>query len=319
MANVTDTFRRFYRQGSIVTQLICINTVLFVLFAVVRTVLKLFNIVDPVWLDFLSLPAALSELRFRPWSLFTYMFMHASFSHVLFNMLWLWWFGQLFLQFFSARHLRGLYILAGLVGGALYVVCFNVFPLFSNSLPQSTLVGASAAILGIVIATAAHEPNYKIRLLFFGNVSLKWLAVATVVIDVLLVASSNAGGHFAHLGGALAGWAFVAALKKGTDITAWINSIIDFPARLRHGGFRQPKSPKMKVKKTKEKKQKKTNSSAKNGSEQPKNDHSDDYRYNASRKQQADETDRILEKIKQHGYAGLTDEEKRKLFDASNR
>lgn len=319
MANVTDTFRRFYRQGSIVTQLICINTVLYVLFAIVRTVLKLFNIIDPTWLYFLALPADPSELLYRPWTLFTYMFMHASVWHLLFNMMWLWVFGQLFLQFFSARHLRGLYILAGLVGGALYVVGFNVFPLFSNNLSQSFIVGASAAILGIVIATAVHEPNYKIHLLFFGNVAMKWLAVATVVIDVLLMASSNAGGHFAHLGGALAGWAFVAALKKGTDITAWINAIIDFPARLRHVGFRQPKSPKMKVKKTKVKKQKNANSSAKNESEQPKNDHADDYRYNASRKQQADETDRILEKIKQHGYAGLTDEEKRKLFDASNR
>lgn len=318
MATAIDKLKRFYRQGSIVTQLICINAVLFLLFAIVRTVLKLFNIIDPVWLDFLSLPASLSELLYRPWSLFTYMFMHANFSHILFNMLWLWWFGSLFLQFFSARHLRGLYILAGLAGGALYVLCYNVFPLFSSNLSQSTLVGASAAILGIVIATAVHEPNYKIHLLFFGNIALKWLAVATVVIDILLIASSNAGGHFAHLGGALAGWAFVTALKKGIDITAWINAVIDFAGGIFHRGPKQPKMKTIKIKEKKVKKQKKANSSAKNRSEQPKNDHSDDYRYNASRKQQSDETDRILEKIKQHGYAGLTDEEKRKLFEASN-
>ena len=322
MAKTIDTLRRFYRQGSIVTQLILINGVLFLLFAVLRAVLKLFNVVDPSWLYVLSLPAAPYELLYRPWTLFTYMFMHANVWHLLFNMLWLWCFGSLFLQFFSARHLRGLYILAGLVGGALFVLSYNLFPLFQDNLAQSYLVGASGAILGIVIAVAVREPNYKIRLLFFGNIALKWLAVATVIIDVLLVASSNAGGHFAHLGGALTGWAFVAALRKGVDITGWLNALFDLPGRLTHGGFGRTKGPKVKkakVKKMKVKKQKRSNSSAKNAAAQPKNDHSEDYRYNASRKEASDETDRILEKIKQHGYAGLTDEEKRKLFEASNR
>lgn len=318
MATATDTLRRIYRQGSFITRLICINSGLYVLFALVRTVLKLCNRIEPAWLYCLSLPAAPYEVLHRPWTLFTYMFMHASVWHLLFNMMWLWVFGRLFLQFFSARHLRGLYVLAGLIGGALFVVSYNVFPLFNDGLTQSFLVGASAAILGIVIATAVREPNYRIRLFVFGSVALKWLAIATVVVDALLVASSNAGGHFAHLGGALAGWLFVVALRKGFDITAWVNALIDFPGWLLHGGLRRPKSPKLKVQKVKVKKQKKSHSSAKNGSDTPKNDHADDYRYNASRKQQADETDRILEKIKQHGYAGLTDEEKRKLFEASN-
>jgi membrane associated rhomboid family serine protease len=319
MAAATDTLKRICRQGNIVTQLICINAALFLLFAIVRIVLKLFNVVDPSWLYCLSLPAAPYALLRRPWSPFTYMFMHADAWHLLFNMLWLWWFGRLFLRYFSARHLRGLYILAGLVGGALFVISFNLFPLFRNSLSQSLLVGASASILGIVIATAVHEPNYRITLLFFGSVALKWLAVVTVVIDMLLIASDNAGGHFAHLGGALAGWAFVPALRKGIDITAWINAVIDFFGGLFHRRPHRPKVKKAKVKKMKVRKQKKACSSAKKGASQPKNAHSDDYRYNASRKQQADEMDRILEKIKQQGYAGLTDEEKHKLFEASNR
>ena len=319
MATATDTLKRLYRQGGIVAQFICINTALFLLFAITRTVLKLFNVVEPWWLYSLSLPAAPYELLYRPWTLFTYMFMHANVWHLLFNMLWLWWFGALFLRFFSARHLRGLYVLAGQAGGALFVLSFNLFPLFRSNLSQSYLVGASAAILGIVVATAVREPDYKINLLFFGSLSLKWLALATVVIDMLLIASSNAGGHFAHLGGALAGWAFAAALKKGTDITAWVNAVIDFFGGLFRPSTRSSKAGKAKKNKLKVKKSRKTRSTAKKEATQPKNDHADDYRYNASRKQQADETDRILEKIKQHGYAGLTEEEKRKLFDASNR
>jgi len=175
-------------------------------------------------------------------------------------------------------------------------------------------VGASASILAIVVATAVKEPNYRLRLLFIGNISMKWLAVITVLIDTLLIASDNAGGHIAHLGGALAGWGFVAGLNKGVDVTEWINRVIDFI-----GGLFRPASYRTRIRPKKQKKAFSSGKKRKKSNEIPTNDHSTDYTYNQTKKQQADEIDRILEKIKKSGYAGLTAEEKQKLFDASNR
>ena len=312
MAGIIDELKQAMRRGGIVTRLIGINVVLFVVFGLVRVVLHLFN-ADMTGggasgLNFLALPAYLPELLSRPWTLFTYMFMHVNVWHVVFNMLWLYWFGQLALHFFSARHLRGLYVLGGLLGGVLFIVSYNVFPLFSKVLGHAVLMGASASILAIVVATAVREPNYKIRLMFIGSISLKWLAILTVGLDILLAASDNAGGHFAHLGGALAGWWFVAALNRGHDITAWINAAIDFI-----GGLFQPRQhkPKLKVRKNKARKAR--------PEARPTNDHATDYQYNQTKKQQSEEIDRILEKIKQSGYAGLTADEKKRLFEASGK
>ena len=314
MAGIIDDVRRLIRKGGIVTQLIGINVVLFLLLALAKVILLLFKVDDAGWLDFLSLPASLPLLAQRPWTLFTYMFMHGGVWHLVFNMLWLYWFGQIALYFFSARHLRGLYIIGGLAGGILYVIAYNVFPLFAPQVSQSLLVGASASILAIVVATAVKEPNYRLRLLFIGNISMKWLAVITVLIDTLLIASDNAGGHIAHLGGALAGWGFVAGLNKGVDITEWINRVIDFI-----GGLFRPASYRTRIRPKKQKKAFSSGKNRKKSTEIPTNDHSTDYTYNQTKKQQSDEIDRILEKIKKSGYAGLTAEEKQKLFDASNR
>ncbi len=75
--------------------------------------------------------------------------------------------GSLFLYFFSAKHLRGLYILGGICGGLLYMVAYNVFPLFSSQVTGATLVGASASVLAIVAATAYREPNHRVQLFSF--------------------------------------------------------------------------------------------------------------------------------------------------------
>ena len=122
---------------------------------------------------------------FNPAQLITYMFMHAGLLHILFNMLWLYWFGSLFLHFFSAKHLRGLYILGGILGGLLYMVAYNVFPLFNQEVAVSTLVGASASVLAIVAATAYREPNYRVQLFLFGAIRLKYLALVVIGIDDL--------------------------------------------------------------------------------------------------------------------------------------
>ena len=238
---------------------------------------------------------------FYPFQFITYMFMHAGILHILFNMLWLYWFGSLFLYFFSAKHLRGLYVLGGICGGLLYMIAYNVFPLFSSQVAGATLVGASASVLAIVAATAYREPNYRVQLFLFGAIRLKYLALVVIGIDVLSITSSNAGGHIAHLGGALAGLWFAASLNKGTDLTSWINWILDgFISLFQKKTWKR--KPKMKV----------HYGNSATGREK-------DYDYNAHKKAQSDEVDRILEKLKKSGYDSLTTEEKKSLFDASKR
>lgn len=298
MATIITDLKNNFRRGSIHIRLIYINAGIFVLTALASIILRLFNLSLGSLLDWFELPASLPRLVVQPWSILTYMFLHANLWHILFNMLWLYWFGTLFLQFFSAKHLRGLYILAGICGGVLYIAAYNLFPYFHSMTAYSFLLGASASVLGIVAATAYREPNYPIRLLFIGTMKLKYLALIVIGLDVLAITAENAGGHIAHLGGAVAGLWFAASLSKGTDLTRWINRIADGITGLFSP---RPRKPKMKVH---------YGANA---------DRQKDYDYNARKKAQNDEIDRILDKIKQSGYTSLTAEEKKRLFDASNR
>lgn len=158
------------------------------------------------------------------------------------------------------------------------------------------MLGASASVLAIVAATAYREPNYPIQLLLFGTVRLKYLALIVIGMDLFFITSANAGGHIAHVGGALAGLWFAASLNKGIDIVLWINKSLDILFSLL--SFK-PRKPKMKVH---------------YGTGREK-----DYDYNARKKAQSDELDRILDKLKKSGYESLTAEEKKSLFDASKR
>ena len=297
MGNFISDLKNGFKRGSISLQFIYINVGVFVVTTLVSVFLMLFNLSNAGLFQVLELPAYVPNFLVQPWSLLTYMFLHADALHLLFNMLWLYWFGQLFLSIFSARHLRGLYILGGLCGGLLYMLAFNVFPYFQNHIYGSWLLGASASVLAIVVATAVREPEYRVNFMFVGAVRLKYVALFMVITDLLFMTSGNGGGHIAHLGGALAGWWFAASLRKGHDVTKWINNVFDWV----NGGFRfkiPARKPKMKATK-----------GGKNA----------DYDYNAQKKRQSEEIDRILDKLKKSGYSSLTTEEKKRLFDASKR
>jgi membrane associated rhomboid family serine protease len=292
---ISDLKSRFHR-GDINLQLIYINVGVFVVTTLVSVFLRLFNIGDASWMNFMTLPASIPEFLKQPWSLLSYMFLHADPLHLLFNMLWLYWFGQLFLSFFSARHFRGLYLLGGICGGLFYMLALNVFPYFTPYIYISTLLGASASVLAIVVATAVREPEYRVNFMFIGTVRLKYVALFMVVTDLLFVTSGNGGGHIAHLGGALAGWWFAWSLRKGNDVTKWINGVLDGCSGV--WSKLSSKKPKMKV---------------------SKGGRAADYDYNARKKQQSEEIDRILDKLKKSGYGSLTAEEKKRLFDASKK
>ena len=216
------------------------------------------------------------------------MFLQYDLLHILFNMLWLYWFGQLFLHFFSEKQLGGLYLLGGLSGAALYLLAYNLIPFFSST--YGVLLGSSAAVLAIVIATAVYAPDFKISLLFFGNVSLKYIAAVTIILDAISITSQNAGGHIAHLGGAMLGFFFAYRWKQGKDITRFINTLIDKIIILC-----KPR-PKIRIK-----------------YKRPETD----MEYNTRKQKESAEIDIILDKIKRSGYNALTTEEKKKLFNAS--
>ena len=289
----TTNLREGFRRGDIVTQLIYINAGIFLVVALVNLFLVLFKMDSGHWMNYLMFPASFMQFITQPWTLITYMFMHAGILHILFNMLWLYWFGRLFLNFFSAKHLRGLYLLGGIAGAALYMVAYNLFPYFEDAVYSSYLLEASASVLAIVVATAVREPNYPVQFMFIGTVRLKYVALFMVVLDLLFITADNAGGHLAHLGGALAGWWFASGLVKGHDLTKWINVALDFCS-----GRWKPasKKPKMKV---------------------HYGDKQKDYEFNARKKERSDEIDRILDKLRKSGYGSLTEEEKKSLFDAS--
>ncbi|MBN2660223.1 MAG: rhomboid family intramembrane serine protease, partial [Tannerellaceae bacterium] len=139
-----------FKQGNILSKLIYINVGLFLIIRLFALICTLFSIDGGGLLLFLQVPSSPELLLYRPWTLITYMFTHFDFLHILFNMLWLYWFGGLFLTFFSERQLGGLYLIGGIAGALLYIVSYNLFPYFSEAAAYSTLMGASASVMAIV-------------------------------------------------------------------------------------------------------------------------------------------------------------------------
>lgn len=236
--------------------------------------------------DFLALPAYLPKLAIRFWTPLTYMFMHAGFFHILFNMLWLYWMGQIFEEYLGTRRIVGLYLMGGLAGAILFMAAFNLIPAFSGDLVGTNVVGASASVMAIVVATATLLPNYTIYMMFLGPVKLKWLAIAYVLIDFIGIAGANAGGEIAHIGGALLGFLYIKQLQQGRDLNRPLTNILTPPGKVKVV-YRNAST------------------------------------YSAQRtvtngSPAQDEIDRILDKISHSGYKSLSKQEKDTLQRASN-
>ena len=290
-----------YRGSDVVGKFIFVNVALYVLLLFIGVFSVLFNAgsLSADVLSFVELPASLGEFALRPWTVFTYMFIHAGLWHILWNMLALYFFGRIFLNFYSVRHFVGIYILGGLFGALFFVLAYNLFPYFGPYLPFSRLVGASAAVLAVVVAAAVRSPQYRINLMFVGSVKLSTFALVVVAMSFLMLSGENAGGNFAHLGGAFAGWLVADMLNKGRDLTQVVNGPIDWVSSL-IVRLRTPRKKKTKFTYTR-------------------GGRSADYDYNARKKADEAEVDRILEKVKKGGYASLSEEEKKRLFEASSK
>ena len=292
--NIKEIFLR----GTSLMRLIYINVGMFVLIKVVTLFLILFKIDTTLITTYLELPSNLTTLIYQPWSAITYMFLHTDVMHIFFNMISLYWFGRIALERLSQKQLVGLYILGGLAGAAMYVLSYNLFPYFSVAVHNSYLLGASGSVVAICVAAATLQPNYPIRLMFIGEVKLIWVAIGMVAISVFGITGNNAGGEFAHIGGAIWGYFYAKAWMKGKDYSQLVTSVINWFTNT----FKR--TPKIKVKQ---------------GGKQTASRVKTDAEYNKEKRANEAAIDAILDKIKQRGYESLTADEKRELFDRSKK
>ena len=310
--SIVDDVKTRYKGGSLLMRLIYINIAVFVVLRVAGFVSFLATGSSANLVQWVELPSSFHDFLLQPWTLVTYMFSHYDVMHILFNMLWLYWLGRIFLEFFIPRQLGGLYVLGGLGGAALYLACYNLIPHLSSQ--HSLMLGASASVLAIVVGLTLYRPDYQVPLFFFGSISLKWIAIITVFIDIIGIESDNMGGHIAHLGGALVGLLFGVSIKRGHDITSWINRCIDAVVmlfkKLQAGS--QPhrdstRGPSLNYQQSALGTASSPASSGKTSSQSGASDVDEER------------LDEILGKLKQSGYAALTDEEREFLFNASRK
>jgi membrane associated rhomboid family serine protease len=291
---IWDEIKLTFRNGSNLTRLIYINIAVFVLITIVALTGFLIN--DPEIsekaLDLFSVPASLNALLLRPWTLITYMFTHKDIWHILFNMLWLYWFGSIFLEYLDGRKLVAVYLLGGISGAIVYILSFNIFPAFTGIVADSIAIGASASVMAIVIAIATYVPDYTIQLFIFGRIKIKYMALAIFVLTSIMDFSVNSGGKLAHIGGAFFGYFYIVNLRHGRDIGKGFNSIIDFFVTL----FKPRKKLKVTHKKV-----------------------ATEFEYNKIKVDHQKLINNILDKISKGGYDSLTKEEKETLFKESQK
>lgn len=278
-----------FEMMNIATKLIVINVVIFLLVSIVSFLMQINPSVLTSWFE---LPEELNELIFQPWSLITYSFLHGGFWHILFNMLWLSWFSRIILNLFSEQRFLTIYLLGALYGGLLFVIGYNLFPVFQND--RGSLIGASAAVSAIMVFIATYSPNTEMRIFMF-NIKLWHIALTLFVLDLVRLGSgANAGGMLSHIGGAIFGYVYAIQMAKGNDIGKWFENFLNWGANL----FKpRKKKPFKKVHRN----QQKTAATQDSG--------------NAKSTHQK-QVDAILDKIGKSGYDSLTKAEKDFLFKA---
>lgn len=293
-----NTFNR-YNNGHV--QLIIINVVIFIALAILNFLFTIsgFDGFFKVIHDQFSIPPLFIDFIQRPWTIITYAFAHSlpDIFHILFNMLALYWFGKLFIEYLGNDKLIAVYILGALAGAVVYLLMFNTIPYFKNIADFPGMVGASAAVYAILVAVATLLPDYTLFLMFLGPVRIKYIALFYIIVSLLGAVGPNAGGNLAHLGGALMGFIYIRQLQAGVNWGAWVTSTLEWIK-----GLFQPSS-KVKV------------SYRKTAASEPAPKKSS----SKSNKATQEEIDHILDKISDKGYESLTKEEKEKLFNASKK
>lgn len=291
---IWDDIKNPFQKGNNLIRLIYVNIGVFLIISIFSIVGYLLNnqLISEKVLNILAVPASLNNLLVKPWTIITYMFTHKNIWHILLNMLWLYWFGRIFLEYLDQRKLVAVYLLGGISGAVLYVLSFNIFPVFRDAVSLSVAIGASASVMAVVIAIAAYVPNYSVQFFLIGRIRIIYVALAIFVLTSILNFPTNSGGKLAHIGGALFGFLFTLNMKKGRDIGKGINRIIDFFVTL----FKPRRKMKVTYKKP-----------------------VSEYDYNKMKAEHQVKINQILDKISKGGYDSLTKEEKDTLFKESQK
>lgn len=294
----------FFRSGSALSVLILVNAAVWIVISIIRVPLFLTrvpdNSVSDFIMNFLAVPANLTTLAHRPWTALTYMFLHLDFLHILFNMLWLFWFGKIFLEFLSSRKLVFAYFAGGVSGAVLYIAFFNIFPVFDVHRDTSFALGASAAVMAIVSTISFYVPTYSVNFIFIGKIRIIFIFMVLFVLDFFMIRSENSGGHIAHIGGALFGILYATSIRNGFNL----KELTDV---FRGKRFRKVKS----IDPGKAR-------SYSAWKERPAR-HLNDEDYNILKAEKQKKIDDILDKIARSGYESLTKVEKEFLFKESQK
>ena len=289
MTTLNQDIKKKLSNLNVLEKIIAINLVIFLLALILR--------MNFTWFE---LPSDFSKFILKPWTIISYAFLHSREDpfHILFNMLWLYFLGRMFLNLFSTKMALNVYFLGAISGGLLFMLCYTLFPSVFGG--YSKLLGASAAVRALLIFLCAYMPNQEIRFFTF-NLKLWYVGAAIVVLDVMGVFSGinnletgNAGGYLAHLGGALLGYFYAKQLIKGNDIGKGFEKLMDGVVNL----FKVSKKGPLK---TVHKNKSKVGGYTK----------ADFNEFNNQKK-----IDVILDKISKSGYDSLTSEEKEFLFRA---
>jgi membrane associated rhomboid family serine protease len=307
--SIWDDVKREFQYGNMVTRLIIVNCIVFILVNLVKLILRFPDPLNPIpydtFLHFFSMPASITHLLTHPWAIITAAFLHQDFGHILWNMLAFFWFGRVVGDLLGNHRILPLYLLGGITGNLVFFFVANVLNIGSFAL------GASAAVTAMLACAALIAPDYIFNILLVGPVKLKYIALVLLFLDVVAIANNyNAGGSFAHLGGAAMGFFFVYSLRKGIDLGKPINLIITSISDLFNGKnkktFTYQKGEKEYART--EKKQQTTTQKGNKASDTEGGAISEQERL-----------DIILDKIKQKGYDSLTQDEKEFLFNASKK
>ena len=281
-----DQIQYKIRQLNVAEKIILINIICFVLPLFFRTLLFLFNIPSDHFLGLFELSSSFKDLIFKPWTIFTYGFLHSGFFHLFWNMYLLYFSSSLLLNLFANDIFLKLYFLGILIGGLTFILSYNFFPVFQDANPY--MVGASAGVMSIFIFMSTYSPELEVRLILF-NIKLRYLGIAFVLLDVIQIPYGNSGGHIAHLGGAFYGFIYAQRLQKGIDIGLPLERLIIKTTKLFNAKSKFSTVHKNEVKlKTKENK--------------------------IPIEKNQKKIDEILDKISQSGYESLSKEEKDFLF-----
>ena len=281
-----------FKTADIITKLIVINVLIFLVVIIANA---LFQLEDNFLIQWLILPESFSHFITQPWSIVTYNFIHEGFWHILFNMLWLYFFGRYVTNLFSEQRFLTIYILGGMAGGILYMISYNIFPAFA--LKIGTLQGASAAVMALMGFSATYSPNAPIRI-FTLKLKLWHIALFFILWNLLSLSTlKNPGGILAHLGGAFFGYVYARQLLKGKDIGIWFEKLLLGISNVFKPSTKKPFKKVHRNKATQKQSQ----------------------RFNKEAKtDQQKEIDKILDKIGKSGYESLTKDEKDFLFKAGN-